>query len=364
MKLISETVRSFRNIKNAEFYPSTAVTVVCGENGQGKTNLLESIFMLTGAKSFRHVKDRELPDKDGDGRAEIDSVFFAEGRRQEIRLSVGSKGRTASLNRGSEKKASELAGKFCCVVFSPEHLDLVKGTPAERRRFIDTALCQLSAGYLSKLRDYMRLLAQKNALLKDARNISAAYDMLDVYDERLAETAAYITAYRRRFAAEVEEEAREAYSSVSGNREVFGINYLSTTGNDDELSEISRMISSARGDDIRLGYSTVGPHRDDLELLLDGDPARVYGSQGQQRTAVLALKLAEAGLFRKKLGEEPVLLLDDVLSELDGSRQEFLLRRLGGSQAVITCCDPNFIERETDADVWRMDSGMLTRAGD
>ncbi|MBQ4240025.1 MAG: hypothetical protein II672_02820 [Oscillospiraceae bacterium] len=124
------------------------------------------------------------------------------------------------------------------------------------------------------------------------------------------------------------------------------------------------MISSARGDDIRLGYSTVGPHRDDLELLLDGDPARVYGSQGQQRTAVLALKLAEAGLFRKKLGEEPVLLLDDVLSELDGSRQEFLLRRLGGSQAVITCCDPNFIERETDADVWRMDSGMLTRAGD
>ena len=216
MKLISETVRSFRNIKNAEFYPSTAVTVVCGENGQGKTNLLESIFMLTGAKSFRHVKDRELPDKDGDGRAEIDSVFFAEGRRQEIRLSVGSKGRTASLNRGSEKKASELAGKFCCVVFSPEHLDLVKGTPAERRRFIDTALCQLSAGYLSKLRDYMRLLAQKNALLKDARNISAAYDMLDVYDERLAETAAYITAYRRRFAAEVEEEAREAYSSVSG----------------------------------------------------------------------------------------------------------------------------------------------------
>ena len=162
----------------------------------------------------------------------------------------------------------------------------------------------------------------------------------------------------------MEEEAREAYSSVSGNREVFGINYLSTTGNDDELSEISRMISSARGDDIRLGYSTVGPHRDDLELLLDGDPARVYGSQGQQRTAVLALKLAEAGLFRKKLGEEPVLLLDDVLSELDGSRQEFLLRRLGGSQAVITCCDPNFIERETDADVWRMDSGMLTRAGD
>jgi DNA replication and repair protein RecF len=210
----------------------------------------------------------------------------------------------------------------------------------------------------------MRLLAQKNALLKDARNISAAYDMLDVYDERLAETAAYITAYRRRFAAEVEEEAREAYSSVSGNREAFGINYLSTTGNDDDVSEISRMISSARGDDIRLGYSTVGPHRDDLELLLDGDPARVYGSQGQQRTAVLALKLAEAGLFRKKLGEEPVLLLDDVLSELDGSRQEFLLRRLGGSQAVITCCDPNFIERETDVDVWRMDSGVLTRAGD
>lgn len=361
MKLISEKIRSFRNIKRAEFYPSTSVTVICGENGQGKTNLLESIFMLTGAKSFRHVKDRELPDKNGEGNAVIESEFFAEGRKQEIRLSVGSRGRIASLNRGSERKASEFAGRFCCVVFSPEHLDLVKGTPAERRRFMDTALCQLYPAYLSALREYTRLLAQKNALLKDARNISAAYDMLDVYDERLASAASSIDSYRRSFSGDLENEAAEAYSSVSGNREELSMRYQSTAGEDDDPAEIMRMITAARGDDIRMGYSTVGPHRDDLELMLDRDPARVYGSQGQQRTAVLALKLAEASIFRKILGEEPVLLLDDVLSELDGSRQEFLLRRLGGSQAVITCCDPNFIERETDADVWRMTAGTLEK---
>ena len=362
MKLIKESIKGFRNIREAEFAPSTAVTVICGENGQGKTNLLESIFMLTGAKSFRHVKDRELPDKDGSGNSLIEASFFAEGRQQEIRLAIGPKGRTASLNRGSEKKASELAGRFCCVVFSPEHLDLVKGTPAERRRFMDTALCQLSAGYLTVLREYTRLLQQKNALLKDARNISAAYDMLDVYDERMAEAAASIIQYRTSFAEQLDSDAGEAYSSVSGNRERLGISYLSSAGEADSGS-IGRMMAAARGDDIRNGYSTVGPHRDDLELFLDGDPARVYGSQGQQRTAVLSLKLAEASIFRRKLGEEPVLLLDDVLSELDGGRQEFLLRRLGGSQAVITCCDPNFIERQTDADVWRMESGTLEKIG-
>ena len=362
MKLLRENIKGFRNIREAEFLPSTAVTVICGENGQGKTNLLESIFMLTGAKSFRHVKDRELPDKNGSGSSLIEASFFAEGRQQEIKLSIGSRGRTVSLNRGSERKASELAGKFCCVVFSPEHLDLVKGTPAERRRFMDTALCQLSAGYLSVLREYTRLLQQKNALLKDARNISAAYDMLDVYDERMADAASAIIRYRTEFAASLDNDAGEAYSSVSGNREKLSVSYLNSAG-DPEAEAIERMMAASRGDDIRNGDATVGPHRDDLELFLDGDPARVYGSQGQQRTAVLSLKLAEASIFRRKLGEEPVLLLDDVLSELDGGRQEFLLRRLGGSQAVITCCDPNFIERQTDADVWRMVSGTLEKIG-
>jgi len=361
LKLISENIKGFRNIKGAEFAPSPSVTVICGENGQGKTNLLESIFMLTGAKSFRHVKDRELPDKESDGNCSVNAVFFAEGRRQEIALSIGDKGRTASLNRGSERKASELAGKFCCVVFSPEHLELVKGTPAERRRFMDTALCQLSPGYMAALREYTRLLAQKNALLKDARNIAAAFDMLDIYDERMASAASSIIDYRKRFLSQLSDEAADAYSEVSGGREALGMSYISSAGDDTDPAAICMMLNSTRGDDIRNGYSTAGPHRDDIGIMLDGDAARVYGSQGQQRTAVLALKLAEAAIFRRKLGEEPVLLLDDVLSELDGSRQEFLLGRLSGSQAVITCCDPNFIERQTDADVWRMEKGVLSR---
>lgn len=360
MRLISEKITNFRNIASAEFVPSPAVTVVCGENGQGKTNLLESVFLLSGAKSFRKVKDRELIEKKKDFSV-IDARFYAEDREQTFHFTISDKGRKASLNRGSEQKASDFAGKFCCVVFSPDHLELVKGAPAERRRFLDTALCQLSTRYLSDLRNYTRLIQQKNTLLKDARGIAAAFDILDIYDRQLADYASGIARARRAFIGQLDIVSREVYAAVSGNREVMSLSYEATLpeiGNDAE--EIYQRIMSVRAEDIRAGFSTVGPHRDDIVICLDTDPAKIYASQGQQRTAVLAMKLAEAELFRQKLGEEPVLLLDDVLSELDGSRQEFLLKRLGRSQAIITCCEPNFIERETAAKVFRMADGVLT----
>ena len=360
MKLISEKIVQFRNIHEAWFEPSPAVTVICGENGQGKTNLLESVFLLSGAKSFRRVKDRELIEK-GQDYSVLDAVFQAEQREQRFHFTISDKGRRAALNQGSEQKASDFAGTFCCVVFSPDHLELVKGTPSERRRFLDTALCQLSPRYLDNLRTYTRLLQQKNTLLKDARNIAAAYEMLDIYDEQLAVRSAGLTRARRAFIGQLEQTAQEVYGTVSGYREELSLSYLSSLQEEeDDPEEITRKILLARPDDIRAGFATVGPHRDDLGILLNEEDARVFASQGQQRTAVLALKLAEAELFRQKLGEEPVLLLDDVLSELDGNRQEFLLKRLGKVQAVITCCEPNFIERQTDAKVYRMEKGSLT----
>ncbi|MBQ8995879.1 MAG: DNA replication/repair protein RecF [Oscillospiraceae bacterium] len=352
---------NFRNIASAEFVPSESVTVICGENGQGKTNLLESIFLLSGAKSFRKVKDREMITKEEDFSV-IDASFFAERREQSFHFTISDKGRRASLNQGSEQKASDFAGTFCCVVFSPDHLELVKGTPAERRRFLDTALCQLSPRYFNDLKTYTRLIQQKNTLLKDARGIAAAYDVLDIYDGQLAQCAVGLSKARRAFIGQLDVVSKEAYASISGKWEEMELGYESTIFSDGEFSADAayQRILVSRADDIRAGFSTIGPHRDDLEIRINSDLAKTYASQGQQRTAVLALKLAEAELFRQKLGEEPVLLLDDVLSELDGFRQEFLLKRLGRSQAIITCCEPNFIERRTDAKVFRMQRGELT----
>ena len=360
MRIIEERIRDFRNIGEAVFLPDAGVNVICGENGQGKTNLIESVFLLTGAKSFRHAKDRELI-RSGRDFSVIESRFEAKDREQTVRLTIGEKGRNASLNRGSERKASELAGEICCVVFSPDHLELVKGTPAQRRKFLDTALCQLSPRYYRDLKDYSRLLLQKNTLLKDARNISAAYDMLDVYDEGLAAAAAGIIAAREGFCSRLDLIASEAYASVSGGRERMSLSYSSTVQGETGRESCLYALRGARQDDLRAGFTTVGPHRDDLEILLDGESARTFASQGQQRTAVLALKMGEKEMFRDKLGEDPILLLDDVLSELDGSRQEFLLRRLGGSQSIVTCCDPDFIERQTGAAVFRMSGGRLER---
>ena len=362
MRLTEQKLRGFRNIESAVFHPAEGVSVICGENGQGKTNLLESVFLLTGAKSFRRAKDKELIRKQGEGFSVIEAAFIAQDRPQTMRLTISEKGRMASLNKAAERKASEHAGKFCCVVFSPEHLELVKGTPAERRRFLDTALCQLSSRYYAGLREYTRLVQQKNTLLKDARGISAAFDMLDIYDEQLADAALYLEMSRRGFISNLQRHAAEAYGDVSGERETLQLGYLSTLSEEELLSRdaVLAKLRTARPDDLRAGFSTVGPHRDDMAVYLNSEAARVFASQGQQRTAVLALKLAEAELFRESLGETPVLLLDDVLSELDANRQQFLLKRLDRSQAIITCCEPDFIKRQTDAAVFEMKNGALS----
>lgn len=360
MQLKSQKLTAFRNIREALFLPTEGVNVICGENGQGKTNLLESIFLLTGAKSFRRAKDREMIAREGEGFSVVEAEFFAEGRQQTMRLTISEKGRMIQLNRAAAQKAGEAAGRFCCVVFSPEHLELVKGTPAERRRFLDTALCQLSPRYLGALREYVRLLQQKNTLLKDARGISAAWDLLDIYDEQIAAAAAQILQSRTAVLQNLQQLVTESYAELSGNREALSLSYLSTLGEAQTPPEILETIAAARQEDLRAGFCTTGPHRDDLVILLDGQPARAFGSQGQQRTAVLALKLSEAQLFRQSLGEEPVLLLDDVLSELDERRQLYLLERLTRSQSVITCCEPEFIKRQTGAAVFRMEQGCLT----
>lgn len=351
----------FRNYLHLEAAFDPGVNVICGDNGHGKTNLLESVFLLTGARSFRSGKDLSLVRRGCDFSI-IRSGFFSEGRPQSLRMTISEKGRIASLNQGSEKKAAALAGSFCCVVFSPEHLELIKGSPDSRRRFLDTALCQISPGYLAALKTYTRLLNQRNRLLKDAYSIGAALDMLDIYDEQFAAAASAVTAARRRFVDELRPAAKEGYRLISNGREVLDFQYLSTLYGDQPADPESGLLAlrDSRGDDLKSGYSTLGPHRDDLLVSLDGESARLFGSQGQQRSAVLSLKLAESELMYARLGERPVLLLDDVLSELDQNRQDYLIEKVIGSQAIITCCEPELVVRRADARVFRMENGALS----
>ncbi|MEA4911189.1 MAG: DNA replication/repair protein RecF [Oscillospiraceae bacterium] len=358
--LIRHSLANYRNIESLEFYPATGVNVVSGENGQGKTNLLESIFLLTGARSFRGGRDASLV-RSGEECARVDADFFLDGRDQNIRIVVGEKGRTASLNKGTPTKAAALVGKFCAVVFSPEHLSLVKGAPELRRRFIDTALCQISSSYLGNIKRYARLLDQKNSLLKDSRTIAAAGEMLDVYDAQLADAACEISNKRSVFVRELLPLAAANYERISNGRETLDFQYRSSLFPDGEgdPDEALEAIYAQRAIDIRAGFSTVGPHRDDLFFALDGGDAKVYASQGQQRCIVLSLKLAEAELMELKLGERPALLLDDVLSELDERRQNYLIESLQGCQSVITCCAPELIAARTEAAVFLIEDGRL-----
>lgn len=360
MILTQHTVRRYRNIAEASFEPGSDLTVICGKNGQGKTNLLESIWLLSGAKSFRGSKDADLI-KAGETFAEITSTAVDEKGEHRFRLVIGGanaekKGRFAQLNGVDYGKASNLAGHFYAVVFAPNHLSLIKGSPEERRRFLDAALCQLYPGYLSLWRRYARALTQKNALLKDARRFSGLTDLLDSFDEELAVCGASLIRYRMEYVSGLFPDACQNYASISDESEVCTFSYCPTAEQEPALREA---IAAARTADLKMGYGTVGPHREDISVFIGKTDARVFASQGQQRSAVLSLKLAEASRIEAVTGHSPVILLDDVLSELDRVRQDYLLGRIEGRQVFITSCDPSLFSQTSGA-VYQMEAGRLS----
>ena len=342
MRLDHLKVEQFRNLESAELNPAPRLTVLCGANGQGKTNLLESIWLLTGAKSFRGAKDAELIRRDQPF-AVIEANFEGGGRDQAMRLTVGSRqserpGRRARLNGADRGRASAVAGTFTAVVFDPNHLSLVKAGPEGRRHFLDAALCQLFPGYLAALRRYARLTAQKNALLK-AYDITPGGDvLLETYNEAMAQCGAEVMGRRAQYLDRLAPLAEANYRDISSGAEALGVRYMPCCepGNPQALAARLREV---RPQELRAGFCLTGPHREDLEILIDGQPGKIYGSQGQQRSAVLALKLAEASVAGEVLGEHPVMLLDDVLSELDDARQTYLLTRIEDKQTFVTTCD-------------------------
>ena len=339
MRIEQVTLEQFRNIEGLRLTPCKEVNIICGNNAQGKTNLIEALWLLTGAKSFRGARDQDIL-RFGQAHAKVEARFYKDCREQTARILYGAK-KQVELNDISLPSTAGLAGIFCAVVFSPAHLGLIQGGPSARRRFVDTCICQLSPKYIGLLSDYSRVLMQRGSLLKDISYSNYLLDTLDIWDEKLATLAALIVQQRSHYVKRMAFHAEEVYRGISAQREALSMRYIVANGEEQENNRdwYLRELKKNRSEDIRMRATTIGPHRDDIELEIEGVSVRGFGSQGQQRSAVLAMKLAESRLICEILRDDPVILLDDVMSELDQNRQDYLLNHLKGNQVFITCCD-------------------------
>ena len=359
----------FRNYVHgeAEFHPG--VNVIAGENAQGKTNLLEAVAYLSSASSHRARFDRELIQHG------VDHAFLKAG--------ITSRGRQltleADLHRGQRrqlrcngmrlKTAGELSGLLRTVLFCPEDLYLIREGAEARRRFLDGCICQLRPRYAQALAEYKRLYQHKTRILKDAEEHPALLDTLDDFSLRMAQCGAILIHYRAHFIRRLEDAAPKIHRDCSGGREKLGLRYETvSTVTDPEaapkalLPQLLAHQEAHRRAEIETRSCLSGPHKDELAVEIDGVPAKSYASQGQTRTAALALKLAARDIFYHDSEEWPVLLLDDVLSELDGRRQEFVLNRITSGQVFITCCEEEKLTRLREGKAFHVKDGMLIPA--
>lgn len=362
MRVTQLELTNFRNLASAVIEPCEGVNLIYGDNAQGKTNLLESIWLFTGCRSFRGAKDAEFICF-GKDKAALSLDYYGEGRNQNLMLSI-EKTRHFTKNGIKLSSPSKVMGSFLAVVFSPVHLSLIKDGPYERRKFLDTAISQLKPKYALALAGYNKALAQRNMLLKDLMYHSELYDTLDVWEEQISFYAAELICQRIGYINRLSEYTTDIYGGISGKKELLRLTYqeASTTGGStkEEIRQGMRdLLRAARKTDLVTGSTSVGPHRDDLFIEIDNLSARSFGSQGQQRSAALALKLGEAAVIRRFSGEQPVALLDDVMSELDTSRQNYILNHIRDWQVFITCCDPASVQNLKYGQAIRMQHGTI-----
>ncbi len=345
--------KDFRNLLPFEIEFSPGMNVIYGNNAQGKTNFIEALWLFTGAKSFRGSKDSELV-AFGQGSAELSLDFVSGGVERQAKISINNR-RYAELDTKKLKSASALAGSFCATVFSPTDLSIVKEGPSLRRRFIDLAIGQLYPSYVAVLKSYTRAVTQRNMLLKNMEGRLQNTEMLDAFEAEIATYGKKITEQRVAYCERVTENSSEIYGELSSLREELGVEYMPSCAAD----ELAEKLFLARKTDIFSGITSVGPHRDDLDFKINGISARSFGSQGQQRSVAIALKLAEAKTLKEITGEQPVAILDDVMSELDPARQGFILNHIKEWQVFITCCDPANITTLIGGKVFTVSGGKI-----
>lgn len=351
MYIESVTLKNFRNYEDKTVDFKDGLNIVIGKNASGKTNLLESVYCLGIGKSPRTNKAREMI-RWGSDNAYIKVILKKQYSRHIVEYFIDSADKKIiKIDSIPLVKQSEILGMLNIVFFSPDEMKLIKESPQERRRFSDISLSQQNKKYLFSLSKYNNILAQRNKLLKESRDIKALPEMLYGWDVQLAEYGAYIIAKRYEFVEKIQVFAKKIHSEITDEKENLELEYESNVerGETDKMKEIFfQKLRANLEKDMNLLYTSFGSHRDDIAIKINGIDVRKYGSQGQQRTVALSLKLAEIYLFESEVGEKPVLLLDDVLSELDASRRQKLMELSSGLQTIITCTDFDMdLERNT-----------------
>ncbi len=376
MNLRRLKIENFRNLAAVDLVPGPGVNVIYGENAQGKTNLIEAIYLLTGQKSFRAAKESDYL-RFGTGVARIEAEFTCQNREKTAALAFGSK-KLAWLS-GVECTPGELTGEFLAVVFSPGELALIQEGPAERRAFLDGAISQVMPRYTATLAAMSRILLQRNTLITDMQksgNTAIMEPLLETWDRSLARAAFSVCHARARFLRRLAPPAAEIYRDICKREDQpFSLTYqpsIPAPGGCDWAdmtpaegeAHIRAALAAARSEDYKNYCTTLGPHRDNMEVSIAGISARSFGSQGQQRSCALALKLAQCRVMEETLGEAPIILLDDVLSELDKTRREYFLHGKHPGQVFITCCDRNAARTLGGGAAFRMKEGQLYLPGE
>ena len=356
MKITELELKNYRNIEGIHMKPCDSVNIIYGENAQGKTNILESIFLFTGLKSFRSTKDSELVGFNKN-EALIKTSFSTVLRNQTAQIKITDR-RRAVLNGVSLKSPVELMGKFPAALFVPGFMSLIQNGPSERRKFIDSAICQIKPSYAVLLTEYSKLLKQRNAVLKDSESISEIMLFMECINESFSSLGEDIYKERKKYLSVLLPFIEEIYGGLSSGKEKIGFSYI-RKGDITGEAPFSEILKKHEKTDIAAKMTLTGVHRDDIDININGVSARAFGSQGQKRSAAIALKLSEAEVIKSIIDEEPLILLDDVMSELDTSRQDYILNHIKDRQVFITCCDPASILRMSEGRTFNIKDGRL-----
>ena len=369
------SVNGFKNLKDIDIKPHDKINIFCGRNAQGKTNLIEAVWLCSGARSFRSTKDKRMIGDD-EQVMEIGVSFKNSFREQDIRYAMAKpniKEKSVALNGVKLKAPSKLFGSLNCVIFTPEDLELSKGSPDNRRQFLDLSVSQIKNSYNSVVSKYETLIDQRNMLLKNINMGRSKREELEPWDIQLAQIGAYISLLRSSYTRKLNKFANELYSEISGGSEKLKLTYYSTVYDKKMLGTASvytgeltehylDVLHNNIDDDLRAGFTQKGVHRDDMVCRINGMLVREDASQGQHRSVALVMKLSQAYILHEEIDDHPVILLDDVLSELDPSRQKFVISKIHDMQVFITCCDMNIpFDEDSHGKIFNIEKGRIAK---
>lgn len=346
-------LNNFRNYENLEINLNKNINIIYGDNAQGKTNILEAIFLCSFGKSFRTTKEKEMI-KFNEDKTLVEIFYQKKDRDGKIKIEIGNK-KQINLNGIKIKKLSELLGNINIVIFTPDDINILKDGPANRRRFLDMMIGQLRPNYVYNLNMYLKTIEQRNNYLRQIREENKPEEMLEIWDEKLAEYGEKIYIYRKEFIEKILKKINSIHKGITDEKEELKIEYLS---NCSKKEDYLRLLKERRKLDVIKGFTTKGVHRDDFVIYINGKEVNIYGSQGQNRTVILSLKIAEVNVIYDEIGEYPILLLDDFMSELDDSRRKNFLNNIKNTQVILTGTEKIELDN-SDYSVYNIKNGNI-----